>query len=107
MVFPINNNATERIHVCRVAVASDDGACDHPHPPRSHTAMTSLLGLDLGKFKSVACLLDPDTQEGRDETIPTDPETLRRHLWRRSHPEISPWRHGGQNDHVRLIGYVR
>jgi transposase len=44
--------------------------------------MTSILGLDLGKFKSVACLYDPNTQEARYETISTDPETLRRHLQR-------------------------
>lgn len=39
--------------------------------------MSTILGLDLGKFKSVACLYDPETQEARYSTIATDPETLR------------------------------
>jgi transposase len=38
--------------------------------------MTTILGLDLGKFKSVACFYNPDTQEARYSTIPTDPDTL-------------------------------
>ncbi len=41
--------------------------------------MTTILGLGLGKFKSVACLDDPDTQKARDRTITTDPDPLRRH----------------------------
>jgi transposase len=39
--------------------------------------MNTILGLDLGKFKSVACAYDPSTREALDSTIPTDPETLR------------------------------
>ncbi len=39
--------------------------------------MSTILGLDLGKFKSVACLYDPQTQEARYSTITTDPDTLR------------------------------
>ncbi|MFL5281869.1 MAG: transposase, partial [Rhodopila sp.] len=39
--------------------------------------MSTILGLDLGKFKSVTCLYDPQTQEARYSTITTDPDTLR------------------------------
>jgi hypothetical protein len=39
--------------------------------------MATILGLDLGKFKSVACLYDPKTQEARYSTIATDPDVLR------------------------------
>mgnify|MGYP007071125238 FL=1 len=39
--------------------------------------MTTILGLDLGKFKSVACLYDPQTQEARYRTSATDPDVLR------------------------------
>ena len=42
--------------------------------------MTTILRLDLGKFKSVACLYDPNTLEARYSTIPTDPDTIRRFL---------------------------
>jgi transposase len=42
--------------------------------------MSTILGLDLGKFKSVACLYDPVTQEARYRTITTDPDTLRTFL---------------------------
>jgi transposase len=39
--------------------------------------MNTILGLDLGKFKSVACAYDPSTQEADYSTIPTDPDTFR------------------------------
>jgi transposase len=39
--------------------------------------MTTILGLDLGKFKSVACLYDPETRAARYHTIATDPDVLR------------------------------
>ncbi len=39
--------------------------------------MSTILGLDLGQFKSVACLYDPNSQEARDRTITTDPDSLR------------------------------
>ena len=42
--------------------------------------MNTILGLDLGKFKSVACTYDPKTQETRHETIATDHVTVRRCL---------------------------
>jgi transposase len=42
--------------------------------------MTTILGLDLGKFKSVSCLYRPASQETRYDTIDTDPTILRRHL---------------------------
>jgi transposase len=42
--------------------------------------MTTILGLDLGKFKSVSCLYDPRTLEARYETLTTDPDTFRKHL---------------------------
>src|SRR5262245_7658072 len=42
--------------------------------------MTPILGLDLGKFKSVACLYDPDTTTARFTTIHTDPQGLRKLL---------------------------
>src|SRR5262245_19146656 len=49
-------------------------------PPRSHRAMTLILGLDLGEFKSVSCLYRPAAQEARYDAIDTDPTILRRHL---------------------------
>jgi transposase len=42
--------------------------------------MATILGLDLGKFKSVSCLYQPNTQEAAFSTIDTDPTLLRRHL---------------------------
>jgi transposase len=42
--------------------------------------MSIILGLDLGKFKSVACLYDPATSATRFVTIPTDPAELRTFL---------------------------
>ena len=44
--------------------------------------MTTILGLDLGKFKSVACLYDPDTHQARYATISTDPDSVRDFLQR-------------------------
>jgi hypothetical protein len=42
--------------------------------------MTTILGLDLGKFKSVSCLYRPATQETAYATIDTDSTLLCRHL---------------------------
>ncbi|HWE36426.1 MAG TPA: IS110 family transposase [Isosphaeraceae bacterium] len=42
--------------------------------------MSTILGLDLGKFKSLACLYDTDTTVARFTTIPTDPADLRKLL---------------------------
>ena len=42
--------------------------------------MATILALDLGKFKSLACAYDPDSQRARFTTIPTDPHDLRRLL---------------------------
>jgi transposase len=42
--------------------------------------MSTIIGLDLGKFKSVACLYDPDTTQARFTTIHTDPRDLRKLL---------------------------
>jgi hypothetical protein len=39
--------------------------------------MTTILGLDLGEFKSVACAYDTATTEARFMTIHTDPAGLR------------------------------
>src|SRR3954447_6882043 len=39
--------------------------------------MSTILGLDLGKFKSVACLYDTETTAARFTTIHTDPADLR------------------------------
>ena len=39
--------------------------------------MDTILGLELGEFKSVACACDPSTQVGRHATIATDLATLR------------------------------
>jgi transposase len=39
--------------------------------------MISILGLDLGKFKSVACFYDTTTTEARYTTVFTDPYALR------------------------------
>lgn len=45
-----------------------------------------ILGLDLGKFKSVGCLFDPETNAVVYHTVPTSPETFREFL-RRVRPE--------------------
>jgi transposase len=39
--------------------------------------MATILGIDLGEFKSVACFFDADTEKYRFETVPTDPESFR------------------------------
>ena len=39
--------------------------------------MSTILGLDLGKFKSVACAYDTTTTVVRFTTVPTDPDDLR------------------------------
>jgi hypothetical protein len=39
--------------------------------------MNSILGLDLGKFKSVACLYDPQTTAARFTTVDSHPADLR------------------------------
>jgi hypothetical protein len=36
--------------------------------------MTTILGLDLREFKSVACAYDPATTAARFVTVPTDPQ---------------------------------
>src|SRR5258707_14136409 len=36
--------------------------------------MTTILGIDLGKFKSVFCVFCPETGEIRYPTLPTNPE---------------------------------
>jgi transposase len=42
--------------------------------------MATIIGLDLGKFKSLACSYDTTTQEARFATIHTDPAELRTFL---------------------------
>lgn len=42
--------------------------------------MATIIGIDLGKFKSVACTYDTETTEAAYSTIPTDPDALRRML---------------------------
>jgi transposase len=42
--------------------------------------MSTILGLDLGKFKNTACLYDPDTTAARFATVHTDPPGLRQLL---------------------------
>ena len=49
--------------------------------------MNAILAIDLGKFKSVTCQYDPETQEAAYATIPTDPETLKK-LLERINPEL-------------------
>ncbi|MGE5754361.1 MAG: IS110 family transposase [Planctomycetaceae bacterium] len=49
--------------------------------------MTTILGLDLGKFKSVSCLYDPSTLEARSSTITTDPDSFRKFL-ERERPDL-------------------
>jgi transposase len=44
----------------------------------SSTATRTILALDLGKYKSVACRYDPDTGEVQFRTVPTDREEFRR-----------------------------
>lgn len=45
---------------------------------RIATERTTILALDLGKYKSVACVYDPATSSGRFTTIETTHEELRR-----------------------------
>jgi transposase len=42
--------------------------------------MTTILGIDLGKFKSVFCVFCPETGEIRFDTLPTSPEAFRKFL---------------------------
>src|SRR5262245_15691452 len=42
--------------------------------------MSTILGLDLGKFKSVACAYDTETNSARFTTVHTDPHDLRKRL---------------------------
>lgn len=42
--------------------------------------MSTILGLDLGKFKSLACVYDTDTTASRFATVATDPGQLRKFL---------------------------
>ncbi len=44
--------------------------------------MSTIIGIDLGKFKSVACSYDTETTEAAYSTIPTDPDALRKELQR-------------------------
>jgi hypothetical protein len=37
----------------------------------------TILGLDLGKFKSVACCYDPGTHDAAFTTVPTDLDAIR------------------------------
>jgi transposase len=46
--------------------------------------MTTILGIDLGKFQSVFCLFCPETGEVRYETLPTNPRHFREFLERES-----------------------
>src|SRR5262249_30539325 len=46
--------------------------------------MTTILGIDLGKFKSVFCLFFPETGEIQYETLPTDWKKFREFLQRTS-----------------------
>jgi transposase len=39
--------------------------------------MATILGIDLGKLKSVACTYDTDTREATYATVPTDPAALK------------------------------
>ena len=50
--------------------------------------MATILGIDLGKLKSVACTYDPETQEATYATIPTEPDTLKRTLERHRMPAL-------------------
>ena len=45
----------------------------HHKAPQSHTAINTILGLDLDKFKSVMCTVHPKTQETVPRTISTNP----------------------------------
>jgi transposase len=42
--------------------------------------MSTIVGIDLGKFKSVACVFSTEDGEIRFETLPTDPTTFRQFL---------------------------
>ena len=47
------------------------------HPFWRYTAMSSILGLDLGKYRSVACLFHTNTGGIRITTVSTSPDELR------------------------------
>src|SRR6516164_7051087 len=49
------------------------------------TAARTILALDLGKYKSVACAYDPDTTQARFDTLTTGREQLRK-LFARGRP---------------------
>ncbi|MFO0955948.1 MAG: hypothetical protein U0800_00610 [Isosphaeraceae bacterium] len=46
-------------------------------PPEAATRTTTILGLDLGQFKGVACTDDPVTADTRFAIVPTRPDALR------------------------------
>ena len=49
--------------------------------------MSTIIGIDLGKFKSVACSYDTETTEVAYSTIPTDPDALSKAL-QRTRPDL-------------------
>ena len=53
----------------------------------TQTAARTILALDLGKYKSVACAYDPDTAEARFDTLTTSREELRK-LFARERPAV-------------------
>src|SRR5262249_9950483 len=48
--------------------------------PQEPCGMSTILGLDLGKFKSLACLSDTEATSARFTTIHTDPTDLPKFL---------------------------
>jgi transposase len=53
----------------------------------SATAVCTILALDLGKYKTVACRYEPDTGEVQFRIVPTDREEFRR-LVQRQRPSV-------------------
>jgi hypothetical protein len=47
---------------------------------KEHTAMKKILGIDLGKFKSVVCVYQPATTSTRFQTLVTHVDELREFL---------------------------
>lgn len=61
-----------RIYVSHEGKASDILEVKELHSPQIYTeACMKILAIDLGKFKSVACLLDTENSQTKFQTIPT------------------------------------
>src|SRR5690349_377841 len=81
-------SSTERIHASRGGRRGYPG-CRSPGAttPNRRLAMSTILALDLGKYKSVACLYDRATAAARFHALDTNREQLRQ-LFERHRPAV-------------------